>query len=86
MEVEGEEEWQVQEVFDSKFVRNGLRYLVKLQCYDETTWEPAESINQLRTVDEFHERYPLQPGPLPEDPEEASGDFSPGEGPALMVP
>jgi len=29
VEVEGEEEWQVQEVLDSKFVRNRLRYLVK---------------------------------------------------------
>jgi len=69
MEVEGEEEWQVQEGLDSKFVRNRLQYLVKWEDYDETTWEPAESINKLRRVDEFHERYPLKPGPLPEDPE-----------------
>jgi len=69
VEVEGEEEWQVQEVLDSKFVRNRLRYLVKWEGYDETTWEPAESINKLRTVDEFHKRYPRKPGPLPEDPE-----------------
>ena len=86
VEVEGEEEWQVQEVLDSKFVRNRLRYLVKWECYDETTREAAESINKLQTVDKLHERYPLKPGPLPEDPEEASGDFGPGEGPALTVP
>jgi len=29
VEVEGEQEWQVQEVLDYKFVRNRLRYLVK---------------------------------------------------------
>jgi len=69
VEVEGEEEWQVQEVLDSKFVRNRLRYVVKWEGYDETTWEQAESINKLKTVDKFHERYPLKPGPLPEDPE-----------------
>ena len=59
VEVEGEEEWQVQEVLDSKLVRNRLRYVVKWEGYDETTCEPAESINKLRTVDEFHEQYPL---------------------------
>jgi len=69
VEVEGEEEGQVQEVLDSKFVRNRLRYLEKREGYDQTTWEPAESINKLRTVDEFHERYPLKAGPLPEDQE-----------------
>jgi len=69
VEVEGEEEWQVQEVLDSKFVRNRLRYLVRCEGYDETTWEPAESINELKAVDDFHERYPLKPAPLPEDPE-----------------
>jgi len=67
-EVEGEDEWQVQEVLDSKLLRNRLRYLVKWEGYDKTTWELAESINELRAVDEFHERYPLKPGPLPENP------------------
>jgi len=69
VEVEGEDEWQVQEVLDSKFISNRLRYLVKWEDYDETTWEPAETINQLRVVDEFHEWYPVKAGPLPEDPE-----------------
>jgi len=69
VEVEGEEEWPVQEVLHSKFVGNLLRYLVKLEGYDEPTWEPAESINKLKAVDEFHKRYPLKPGPLPENQE-----------------
>jgi len=55
MEVEGEDEWQVPNVLDSKFVRNRLRYLVKWEGCDEATWEPADSINKLRTVNEFHE-------------------------------
>jgi len=37
VEVKGAEEWQVQEVLDSKFVRNRLRYLVKWEGYNETT-------------------------------------------------
>ena len=61
VEVEGEDECQVQEVLDSKFVRNRLRYLVKWEGYHETTWEPAESINKLRADDEFHDQYPLKP-------------------------
>jgi len=69
VEVEGEDECQVQEVLDSKFIRNRLRYLVKWEGYNATTWEPADSINELRGVDEFHERYPLKPGPLLENPE-----------------
>ena len=69
MEAESEDEWQVQEALDSKFVRNRLRYLVKREDYEETTWEQAESINELRAVDEFHEQYPLKPTQFPENPE-----------------
>jgi len=69
VEVEGEDECQVKEVLDSKFARNQLRYLVKWEGYEETTCELAESINQLRAVDEFHKRYPLKPVPLSENPE-----------------
>jgi len=69
VEVEGEEEWQVQDVLDCKFVRNRLRYLVKWEGYNETRWEPAESISELKAVDDFHKRYPLKPGPLPDHPE-----------------
>jgi len=55
VDVEGQVEWQVQEGLDSKFVRNRLGYLVKCEGYDETTWEPAESINDLKAGDEFHQ-------------------------------
>jgi len=66
VDVEGQVEWHVQKGLDSKFVRNRLGYLVKCEGYDETTWEPAESINDLKAVDEFHQWYPLKPVPLPE--------------------
>ena len=69
MEIEGEHEWQVQEVLDSKFVRNQLQYLVQWEGYDETTREPAESINELKAVDDFHEGNSLKPGPLLENTE-----------------
>lgn len=66
MKVDREEEWHVQEVLDSKFVRNQLRYLVKWEGYEETTCKPAESVNGLKAVNHFHEWYPLKPGPLRE--------------------
>jgi len=66
---EGEEEWQVLEVLDSKFVRNRVRYLVKWEGYDKRTRKPAELIKQLQAVDEFHKQYSLKPAPLPENPE-----------------
>jgi len=69
VEGEREDEWQVQEALDSKFVRNRLRYLVKREDCEEATWEQAESINELRAVDEFHEQYPLKRAPFPENPE-----------------
>ena len=66
MEVDGEEEWEVEEVLDARITRNRLRYLIRWKGYDEDTWEPADSVNGLEQVDRFHERYPNKPGPLPE--------------------
>ena len=66
IEVDGEEEWEVSEVLDSKMFRRRLKYLIRWTRYDEATWEPAESVNGLRAIDLFHEKYPLKPGPIPE--------------------
>jgi len=55
VEVEGEEDWQVEEIWDSKFIRNRVRDLVKWEGYDKTIWRPAESINKRKVVDQFHE-------------------------------
>jgi hypothetical protein len=65
--VDGEDEYHVEEILDSKMVRRRLRYLVKWTGYDQPDWEPAENVNGLAAVDEFHEKYPGKPGPLPED-------------------
>jgi hypothetical protein len=67
VEIDGEEEWRVEEIFDAKMVRGRLRYLVKWVGYDQTDWEPAENMNRLQAVEDFHRRYPTKPGPLPED-------------------
>jgi hypothetical protein len=65
--VDGEDEYHVEEILDSKMVRRRLKYLVKWTGYDQPDWEPAEDMNGLAAVDEFHRLYPQKPGPLPED-------------------
>ena len=67
--VDEQEEYEVEEILDSKMVRRRLKYKVKWTGYDEPTWAAAEDLNRTAAVDEFHRRYPDKPGPLPEDPE-----------------
>jgi transposase InsO family protein len=61
------EEYQIEEILDSKLIRNTLRYLVKWLGYDAPTWEPAHAINQAAAIDRFHDAYPGKPGPLSEN-------------------
>jgi len=64
VEVDGEEEYQVSSVEDSRVYRNQLQYLVRWMGYDSLTWEPAKFVNGLQAVGEFHRRYPQKAGPL----------------------
>jgi len=64
IEVDGEEEYQVSSVEDSRVYRNQLQYLVRWTGYDSLTWQPAKFVDGLQAVDEFHQRYPQKPGPL----------------------
>ena len=64
VEVDGEEEYQVAGVEDSRMYRSQLQYLVRWTCYDSVTWEPAKFVDGLQAVEEFHQRYPRKPGPL----------------------
>jgi len=64
VEVDGEEEYQVSGVEDSRVYWNQLQYLVRWTGYDSLTWEPAKFVDGLQAVEEFHQRYPTKPGPL----------------------
>ena len=60
--VEDNVEFEVEEIFDSKFIRKTLKYLVRWVGYDELTWEPAELLkNSLELVHYFHRKYPTKP-------------------------
>jgi predicted GH43/DUF377 family glycosyl hydrolase len=64
VEVDGEEEYQLPGVEDSRVYRNQLQYLVRSTGYDSLTWKPAQFVDALQAVEEFHRRYHMKPGPL----------------------
>jgi hypothetical protein len=64
LEVDGDQEYQVDRVEDSRVYRKQLQYLVRWTGYDQMTWEPARDVDGLQALDTFHRRYPGKPGPL----------------------
>ena len=68
VEVEGEEEWEIEKILDSRMFRGKLRYLVRWTGYDDPTWEPANSIDKAMAIDVYHSLYPEKPGPLTKVP------------------
>jgi transposase InsO family protein len=69
VEVDGLEEWEVEDILDSRWERRGrgrprLKYTVKWTGYDQPTEEPAEYITHADEIlANFHRRYPDKPGP-----------------------
>jgi hypothetical protein len=66
VEIEGQKEFEVQEVLDSKKIRGKLLYLVFWRGYplSEATWEPAGNLVHAQDlVNRFHQRYPNKPAP-----------------------
>ena len=64
VEVDGDHEYQVERVEDSRMYRNQLQYLVRWIVYDQMTWEPAKDVDGLQALHVFHKEYPWRPGPL----------------------
>jgi len=61
--VDGHEEHAVDEILDSRVFRKEPQYLVKWTGYTDATWNKAEYITGLASVDAFHKGYPWKPGP-----------------------
>ena len=64
VKLEGELEYEVAQILDSKIERWRLKYLVDWAGYglEERTWEPAENVvHAANTVADFHQEYPLRP-------------------------
>jgi len=66
--VEGEEEWEVEEVLHSRRIRGRLQYLVKWRGFSAPTWEPEENLAEVQAIDDYHERYPQRPAPAQLEP------------------
>ncbi|KAF8831748.1 hypothetical protein HHX47_DHR1001045 [Lentinula edodes] len=71
IEVDGEEEYNVAEILDSKldrrYKRCPLRYYIRWAGYegtdDEFSWVAADELHADELVPAFHARYPHKPGP-----------------------
>ena len=64
VEIEGELEYEVAEILDSRRRRGVVKYLVRWEGYgsEDDTWEPVEMLEGSRELlDEFHAKYPQKP-------------------------
>jgi len=64
--VNEQQEWEVEEILDSRRHRNRLQYHVKWTGFHDTdkTWYPASNFeNSPDAIRQFHERYPAKPSP-----------------------
>jgi predicted GH43/DUF377 family glycosyl hydrolase len=61
VEVDGEEEYQVSSVEDSRVYRNQLQYLIRWTGYEYLTWEAAKFVEGLQVMEQSHQRYPMKP-------------------------
>jgi len=63
--VDDHEEYEVQEIMDSKLYRGKIRYLVKWTGYEERhhwTWEPLGNLaNAQQAIEKFHRTHPSAP-------------------------
>ena len=58
------EEYEVEEIVDSKMYHGKLKYLVHWKGYpiEERTWEPIKNLsNSQEYIDEFHKKHPSAP-------------------------
>lgn len=68
VEIEGEEEFEVEAIVDSRIIRRRLQYRVQWKGYqgdDKYSWESPDDVTHCpELVDAFHARYPKKPGPV----------------------
>jgi RNase H-like domain found in reverse transcriptase/Reverse transcriptase (RNA-dependent DNA polymerase)/Integrase zinc binding domain/Chromo (CHRromatin Organisation MOdifier) domain len=63
--VDDEEEFDVEDILDSRISNNKLQYLVKWLDYgpESNSWEPADFLDCPEKLQQFHRRNPDRPGP-----------------------
>ncbi len=65
VEIDGEPEYEVEEIVDSQIIKGKLNYRAKWRGHDpDPTWYLAENFNNSQDlVEDFHRRYPKKPCP-----------------------
>uniref|UniRef100_A0A8C5MLT5 Uncharacterized protein n=1 Tax=Leptobrachium leishanense TaxID=445787 RepID=A0A8C5MLT5_9ANUR len=63
VQVQGQEEYEVQALIDSRWSRGGLQYLVhwKGYCPEERSWVAASDVHAPGLVSAYHRRFPSRP-------------------------
>jgi hypothetical protein len=58
--VDGEEEWIVEEILDSKMMNRKLRYLVKWEGFgvEHNSWEPWDNVHAQERIADFYRKHP----------------------------
>jgi len=61
--IEGEEEYLVEEILDSKMFRGRLRFLIKWEGYsmEHNTWEYTTDVHAPKCLEEFYRKNPSTP-------------------------
>ena len=61
--INGEEEFIVKEILDSRVINRKLCYLVKWEGYriKHNSWEPADDVHAPECVVDFHQKHPRAP-------------------------
>jgi len=58
----GEEEWPVTEVVDSRMHKNRLQFRTRWEGAGELTWEPFFAVRSTEAIEAYFNRYPERPG------------------------
>lgn len=64
VEIDGEQEYEVEKILDSRLYRGKLEYLVKWEGYTDewNNWNKPEDMQHAQeAIDEFHQKYPSAP-------------------------
>ena len=62
--VEGEEEWEVEEILESSRMKGQLQYLVKWRGFADPTWELEGNLAKVEEENIYHGRYPERSAPV----------------------
>jgi hypothetical protein len=64
--VDGQQEWEVEEIIDSRYYRKQLQYKVKWKGFhdEDKTWYPSSNFdNSPEAIKDFHRKYPRKAAP-----------------------